>query len=109
MLVENFCENIDNIFQHTGFDINDQDLKDDKIKEALCELSSHQKEIVETGFHHTQEKIRHTIVSFLVENETDQDFIDESHQLNCSSFHSFFESSFQEEVYQVHSSEIAYL
>ena len=70
---------------------------DDEIKDALFELSSHQEEIVETSFHHTQENIQQTLVSSLVENEIDQDFIHESHflssefdednQFNCYSFH----------------------
>ena len=41
VLVENFCENIDNIFQHMGIDVDDEDLTNDEIKEALFELSSH--------------------------------------------------------------------
>ena len=40
VLVENLCENSDNIFQHMGIDINDDDLMDDEIKESLFELSS---------------------------------------------------------------------
>ena len=44
VLVENFCENLDNIFQHMGIDVDDKYLMDNEIKEALFELSSHQKE-----------------------------------------------------------------
>jgi hypothetical protein len=68
VLVENLCENIDNIFQHMGIDVDDEDLMDDEIKEALFELSSHQKEKVETSYHNNQEN--KSVVPPLVENKT---------------------------------------
>ena len=40
-----------------GIDIDDEDLMDDEIKEALFELSSYQEEMLEDGYHHTQKSI----------------------------------------------------
>ena len=54
-MVENFCENIDNIFQRMGIDVDDEDLMDDEIKEDMFKLSSHQKEKLEISCHNNQE------------------------------------------------------
>ena len=38
-LVENFCGNFESIFQHLGIDMDDEDLMNDEINEALLEFS----------------------------------------------------------------------
>ena len=95
-------------------EFDDEDLMDKEIKEALFELSSHQKDKVETSFHDNQESLHQAVDFPLDENETDQDLNVESHVLTPvdnegeyedyqSSFSSdlpFFESLFQEDNIQ---------
>ena len=62
MLVENFCRDFENLFQHMGIDIDDEDLMDEEIKEAMFELSSHQKDKVDTSCHGNQENLHQVVV-----------------------------------------------
>jgi hypothetical protein len=47
MLVENFYANHENLLQHMGINIHEEDLMDDEIKEALFEISNRREELVE--------------------------------------------------------------
>ena len=52
-----------------GIDIDDEDLMDDEIEEALFELFSHQEKIIEDICHHTQQNFQQTILSSIDEGE----------------------------------------
>lgn len=54
VLVENLCGDFEYIFQHKEIYIDDEDLMDEEIKEALSELSSHHKDKIDTSFHDNQ-------------------------------------------------------
>ena len=62
-----------------GIDIHDQDLMDDEIEEALFKLFSHQEEIIEDIFHHTQQNFQQTILSSIAEDEIEQNFDEDIH------------------------------
>ena len=73
VLVEYFCGNFKNLFQHMGIDIDDQDLIDNDIREALFEISYPQEELVEASSHDNQNNFQQALVSHLVVDEIDQD------------------------------------
>ena len=79
-----------------GIDIDDKDLMDDEIKEALSELSYHEEWMLETIFHHIQESFQQIILSLLAENEIEQDFNDDSHVLSSE-----FDENLQQQVCQL--------
>jgi hypothetical protein len=119
VLVKNLCANFENIFQHMGIDLDDEDLMDDEIEEAMFEMSSRWEELVETRCYTTQDHSQQAIISPLSKNETDMHLNDESHvtthdinedlqqvchflcvsekyqgsQINCSSVLSFSETT----------------
>ena len=113
-MVENFYGNFESLFQYLGIDMDDEDLMNDEIKEALLEFNYHQEKVVEASFHNNQESLQQTIVFLLNENEANRDLNVESHvlpllnnerdyedfQSSCSLDVSFSESLFQKENIQ---------
>ena len=79
VLIEKLCGNFKNSFHYMGIDIDDKDLMDDGIEEALLELFSHQEEIIEDIFHHTQQNFQQTILSSIAEDEMEQNFDEDIH------------------------------